>query len=155
MKVSMIHRHNAVLGAACPADNIPLNEQEGWKRRQLTDRAAMSGEILFFHDAMERKRRNEAGTFILGVDSRLPSNATKIFKSSSVSRNVIRLGCYDVSVNVSWTTINHLPSRVISDLINTRLDSRHHAVWFESVYASSSTLISACKEIQTDVFGCK
>lgn len=65
----MIHRHNAVLGAACPGDNIPLNEQEGWKRRQLTDRAAMSGEILFFHDAMERKRRNEAGTFTLGVDS--------------------------------------------------------------------------------------
>lgn len=116
MKVSMIHRHNAVLGAACPGDNIPLNERrgvvggDGW----LTGRRKKSHSFLM---GGARKGGGSKDGFWLQQE---------IFKSSSVLRNIIRLGLYRcIGECISRTTINHLPSRAI----NTWLDSWHHALY--------------------------
>lgn len=58
--VSMIHRHNAVLGVRCFGDNIPLKRAQNGerlkgRRRRLTDRAGRQ-KILFFRYGSGKKK---------------------------------------------------------------------------------------------------
>lgn len=120
MKVSMIHRHNAVLGAACPGDNVPLNERRGvvegggW----LTGRRKKSHSFLM---GGARKGGGSKDGFWLQQE---------IFKSSSVLRNVIRLGLYRCIGECISRKINHLSSRAINTWLDSCLYMYIYVIWY-------------------------